>query len=573
MSYRGVSGAERDFYELKTRAVEFYRVTGVPEAVEAALNELFLHQPGDVNGYLANYFKKLSAPPTISRLKGKAVYDAGGQLTAEAEIFCIVCNQEKSVSSAAVSGRVEIDSTSLDRNAESQEGVDPVQTAVRWIDGPLNDMLKGRNPCDQSEVDQIISDFFAACYQEEKEIREKEAESRSSSETEAASPSPGAKKKSAEKSKKNSSTEKLLPPVEPTELVLPGSSAVGSVSLAVAKTGAQIRGVPLYQYIAALKNPMPPTRFHVPVALVTLLSCGKNSPGKLNLLEEVILIPKAGQPVREIFTMTLELQKEMMRIINSSTKAGVVQVVLSDSGAPAGTYDRPEQPLDLVSEACANSGLALGTEVHLALNCAAGQLMDYSKGKYEVTTGVWKSPDELVELYQALIKKFPAVVALIDPFRREDAVQWEKLSDATGGSCALLSDIAYNPKASPLPGVRGHIVKHAHETTVSDLICTVSEHRGSVLMGTTCSEPCSDDSLSDIAVGLGLDYVKLGGLSGAERMTKYNRLISIEEELAQQGILVFQERRPPLFTHEPQDRSSPAGSPSSHTAPGSIQTP
>lgn len=39
------------------------------------------------------------------------------------------------------------------------------------------------------------------------------------------------------------------------------------------------------------------------------------------------------------------------------------------------------------------------------------------------------------------------------------------------------------------------------------------------------------------AVGLGLDYVKLGGLSGAERMTKYNRLISIEEELAQQGIL------------------------------------
>lgn len=44
-------------------------------------------------------------------------------------------------------------------------------------------------------------------------------------------------------------------------------------------------------------------------------------------------------------------------------------------------------------------------------------------------------------------------------------------------------------------------------------------------------------SLLPQAVGLGLDYVKLGGLSGAETMAKYNRLTSIEEELAQQGLL------------------------------------
>ncbi|XP_045927045.1 enolase 4-like [Micropterus dolomieu] len=76
-------------------------------------------------------------------------------------------------------------------------------------------------------------------------------------------------------------------------------------------------------------------------------------------------------------------------------------------------------------------------------------------------------------------------------------------------------------------------------------------------MGTTRSEPCSDASLSDIAVALGLDYVKLGGLNGAERMTKYNRLISIEEELAQQGILVFKEKHPPpLFTEKPQEEST-----------------
>uniref|UniRef100_A0A3P9BAS5 phosphopyruvate hydratase n=1 Tax=Maylandia zebra TaxID=106582 RepID=A0A3P9BAS5_9CICH len=306
--------------------------------------------------------------------------------------------------------------------------------------------------------------------------------------------------------------------------------AVGSVSLAVAKTGAQIQGIHLYEHIAALRNQEPPAQFHIPVSLVTLLSCGKTSPGKLNLLEEVILIPK-------IITMALEVQKEMMRIMKTLTNGGASEAFVCDSGALAVSHERAEQPLDLIAEACTNLGVPLGTQIHLALNCAAHELLDPSKGKYEVATGVLKSPDELVDLYQTLISKYPAVVALIDPFRQEDGDQWEKLSSMIGNSCSLLSDVSYKSQGPPLPGVRGHILKHINETTVTNCLFVSCWHTGSVLMGTTCSEPCSEDSLSDIAVGLGLHYVKLGGLSGAERMTKYNRLISIEEELAQQGIL------------------------------------
>lgn len=56
--------------------------------------------------------------------------------------------------------------------------------------------------------------------------------------------------------------------------------------------------------------------------------------------------------------------------------------ILCDSGAPALSFERPEQPLDLITEACANFGLALGTEVHLAVNCAAPELMDYVSCSY-----------------------------------------------------------------------------------------------------------------------------------------------------------------------------------------------
>ncbi|XP_067465400.1 enolase 4 isoform X1 [Thunnus thynnus] len=573
MSYQGfisrLSQEEHDFYEIKNAAAEFYRVNRVPEEIERALNELFFHKPEDLHGYLANYFTKLSVPPRISRVKGREVYDAKGQLTVEAEVFCIICNKEQSMSSASISSHFGPKETSL----QSKERGDHVMTAVQWINQPLNNLLKDQNPCDQSKVDLILSDFFMACYLEEKNLRNRERDESRSPESDVVLPSPPPAqtkdKKGVDKGKKSNTAEKPFHPPEPAEPVLLGSLAIGSVSLALAKTGAQIQGIPLYKYIAALQNQEAPTRFHIPLSLVTLLSCGKTSPGKLSLLEEVILIPKVGQRIKQvlhssaalcIITMTLELQKEMMRIMNTSTKSGAAQAVLCDRGAPAVSYERPEQPLDLITEACSNLGLALGTEIHLALNCAAPELMDYSKGKYEIATGVLKSPDELVDMYQALISKYPAVVALIDPFRREDTNQWEKLSNVIGDSCSLLSDITYKPQAPPLPGVRGHILKHMNETTVSDLIRITSEQQGAVLIGTTCNEPCGDESLSDMAVGLGLDYVKLGGLSGAERMTKYNQLISIEEELAQQGMLVSKEKHPPpLFPEEPQEQSPAAG--------------
>ncbi|KAG7229855.1 hypothetical protein INR49_012405 [Caranx melampygus] len=374
-------------------------------------------------------------------------------------------------------------------------------TAVQWINEPLTNMLKDQNPCDQSGVDHILSSFFLAWYREEKDIPNSEEEERHSrGESEVVLPSaPSAQakdKKTTDKGKKSNTTEKLFPPAEPLEPVLPGSSAIGSVSLAVARAGAQLQGLPLYRHIAALKN------------------------------------------------------------------QEATQATLHSSGAPAVSFERPEQPLDLISEACANLGLALGTEIHLALNCAARELIDYSKGKYEVTAGVLKSPDELVDMYQSLVSKYPEILALINPFRSEDKVHWEKLSNVIGDSCSLLFDVTYKIKTLPHLGVRGHILKHTDEMTVSDLISITSEHQGSVLLGTTYSEPCNNDSLSDIAVGLGLDYVKLGGLSGAERMTKYNRLISIEEELAQQGILVSKEKHPPpLFTENLQKQSTTAERP------------
>ncbi|KAF6108528.1 enolase 4 [Phyllostomus discolor] len=92
---------------------------------------------------------------------------------------------------------------------------------------------------------------------------------------------------------------------------------------------------------------------------------------------------------------------------------------MSHLGCLTITSDTIEQPLLLIQGICENLGLKMGMNLHLAINCAAQDLMDYNKGKYEVVTGMYKNATEMIDLYVDLINKFPSIVALIDPFRKE----------------------------------------------------------------------------------------------------------------------------------------------------------
>ncbi|XP_064173795.1 enolase 4 [Anguilla rostrata] len=570
MSYKGyfsrdnrIYKQDREFYDLKNRAVEYYRANGVPQKMEAVLNEMFFEKPDDVYGYLANYFSRLSRPPVISRLLGKEVYDGKGQLTVQAEVFCTIKNEEKSAGSAAISshGEARGDASHDPGSAnESDRRKEAVKTAVLWINESLCPILKGFEPCDQGGVDKVLSDFYMARFLEDQERRSREKEDQQSDEPapEPASPTVTATKdkKGGEKGKKANSTDKPVPPPEPPVPVLAGSTAIGTVSLAVAKAGAELGGVPLYQHITALKHQQFSGEIHMPLPMVTLLSCGKLSPGKLNLMEEVIVIPKAGQTVKQFLAMVLELQREITRMVNAASKTGPVLNAVSDSGALAVGYDRPEQPLDLITEAASNLGFALGDVMYLAINCAAHELMDYQKGKYDAVTGAPRSPGELVELYELLTAKYPALIALIDPLRKEDQEQWERLSSVQGQTCLLSEAVSKPGGAHTPPGIRGFVLKQTNEVTVTDLIEVARQLDGAVtVVGTTNGEAC-DDSLSDLAVGLGVKLVKLGGLYHGERLPKYNRLISIEEDLAQRGILGSGKCAFPLAVGEAEEPSS-----------------
>ncbi|XP_072335575.1 enolase 4 isoform X3 [Scyliorhinus torazame] len=495
----------RDFHQLKQRAAEYYRSNSVPQRMQEVLNTMFYDKPDDVYGHLANYFANFAKPAAISRIVGKEILDAEGERTVEVELFCIIKNFEKSICFTTMSNCYR------DPHYTTQDTMDKanelkklsVQIALEWINEPLNSLLKGLLPANQIKVDKLLSEYFQRKLEEDEEQRKKDTDVEEITEPElsiSTNTAPiGDKKKKPLKGKKSIAPEKPIKPLEPPEPLFPGGVAIGAVSLAVAKASVKLQNTSLYLHIASLNQ-------------------------------------------EESLKMMMDLQQQITKWIFTQ-KSG--PIAMSLMGCWEKGFDQTEQPFEVIQEACNALELTLGEDLHLILNCAAHELMDYEKEKYEILIGVFKNPDEMIELYTSLVEKYPSIIGLIDPLRKEDAEQWFKLSCLLSPQCYFLADAASRSIdkliKDGLDGNRysGLILKHTNQTTISDFIqvAKLMEVQDCRFIPGLGDGATTDDSIADIAVGLGARFIKLGGLCHGERVAKYNRLMAIEEELAQRGAL------------------------------------
>uniref|UniRef100_A0A6J0SLB7 Enolase 4 n=1 Tax=Pogona vitticeps TaxID=103695 RepID=A0A6J0SLB7_9SAUR len=555
--------------DLKHQAAEYYRNNEVPQRLEEVLNAMFYQRPADFYGYLANYFSGLSKPPVICKIFGKKILDGISRPALEVEVYCRVRDSDKNICSAILSSHAEmLENASPEAvDADEKERCESISTAIEWINESFNEMLKGLQPTDQHNIDKLLGEYFTKKAEEDNERRktEKENESQEAVLTvPQAAAAPSGKKKSNKPGKKASVMEKPILPAEPHEPEVPGSMAIGCISLAAAKAAAAIREMPLYLHIALLKSNQEISKeLAMPLPMMTILSCGKSSPGRLNLMKEIMLIPPTWLTVKQAIERFLDIQKQVLKLIElqpssvgdgkkSATRDAGKKVPppvlkkISHLGCLVMGSENLEQPLTWIQTACTNLSLELGIDMYLGINCAAHELMDYSKGKYEVLLGTHKTSDEMVDVYVDLINKFPSIITLIDPLRKEDRQQWIALRNTLGSKCYIVAeDFCRNmsklleDKSLSTPKCSGLIFKHTNEAKISDLLemtQLLDGRRRISVLGSPDGESL-DDSLVDLAVGLGTRFIKLGGLLRGERVTKYNRLLAIEEELGKNGKL------------------------------------
>ncbi|NXW01745.1 ENO4 Enolase, partial [Fregetta grallaria] len=511
----------------------------------------------------ANYFSKFSKAPVICKLVGRKVLDGVGQPTLEVEIYCTVKNYEKRICSTVMSSHSEIPENALPETTEADEKErnDSVNAAVEWVNESLNIMLRDLKPTDQCKVDKMLGEYFTKKVEEKKEIQKQEEEEAEAalaltSCTPSATALPGKNKAAKPGWKKVSVAERTIPPAEPVESVLCGSLAIGGTSLAVAKAGAIISRIPLYLHIALLKcNQDSPKGITLPLPMVTLLNCEKISPAKLKLAKEVMLVPPVQLSLKQGIERILDIQKETMRLLEPPGKVPSPQLADTKKGRAHNTgkkappqalkrishlgclitgCDNLEQPLLLMQTACNNIGLELGTDMYLAINCAAHKLMDYVS-YFEYLFCWMKNKKLFTQVYfcnsfTPLDAYFSILLHYICCFLQTTLTF---LYAAT-----YISKLKIDQNVN-IPTCSGVVLKYINQTTVSDLTeltGLLDGQRHITILGSPDGES-SDDSLVDLAVGLGARFIKLGGLSRGERVTKYNRLLAIEEELAKNRTL------------------------------------
>lgn len=576
----------RDFYETKQKAVKYYLENGVPQKMEEILNSMFYDDPEDVYGHLANYFDQFTKPAVITKLAAQQALDGRGQPTIQTQVYCKIKNKEKMASSSVSPSPNThlLDNAKLeDRETYDQKRAESVKAAMNYINTEISSKIKDMKPVEQSQIDALLTLYMQMLREEEIAHKSEEAEATAAEEVKPVVPSPTTKdgkeakkgKGSAGKGAGKGGKGSVAPiiPEEPREEFVQGAELVCAVSQAVCAAGASTRGVPLYEHISSLYH-AESCQLRMPLPMVTIMQSGRAALGKLNCVKEFMVIPSPGLS----YTQSLDYITGIYNYVEKSlsSKGGVGLKAVNELGALLPVFERPEQGLDLLQEAITAANLTPGEDIHIALNAAGHEMFDFEKGKYEVATGQLKTTDDLVDYWVELMSRYPSILVIIDPMRKQDREQWMRLCDRITDRCFVAGERIYNRpgllRYEELPETRmtgATVLAMENLTSVSDIFACAKmmEGAGNQIILTARAGETQDDFLADLAVGMNIRFLKLGAPNRSERVSKFNRLLQIEAELQASGRLAPQVDHE--FVHialpqpEGEDEAAPPASPAS----------
>lgn len=342
----------------------------------------------------------------------------------------------------------------------------------------------------------------------------------------------------------------MIVPDRQQESSYPGHNAVTALSQALCMAGANVKKCQLYEHLLQCFG-SDEFSIRIPLPMVTVCQSGKAGPGKSNIIKEYLIVPRSDMLSSEAIAAASKIQDTMMKSIYA--KNGISIKYLHDSGAMCPSYDKPEQGLDAIAEAVTQIGYEMGKDFFFIINSSAQECFDYEKGKYEVVSGLLKSPDDMVDYWVDICNRYESVVGIIDPLRCEEQVQWNKICASISDRCLIISERGYSR-----PGIlrdeeldftqfatSGLVMKFGGSNTASHIMeCAKKMVRlNNVIVMAAGLHDSNDTTIIDVATACQARYVKIGPVYRGERIAKYNRLIDIENDLgerrAEWGSLIF----------------------------------
>lgn len=301
-----------------------------------------------------------------------------------------------------------------------------------------------------------------------------------------------------------------------------GANAMLGVSLAVLKVGAKFKKEELYAYLGNKKT--------LPRCMMNILNGGAHAENKLEFQEFMII------PSKEEYLDNLRMGAEVFHSLQKILKEKGLSCGVGDEGGFAPSIDNTKEALDLIQEAIEKAGYKLGSDIFIGLDVAASEF--YKDGYYNLEDKKMAS-DEMIDYYEDLINKYP-IISIEDGLDQDDYIGWQKLTKRLGDKLQLVGDDLFVTnkkllqKGIELKMANAILLKLNQIGTVTETLETIklAQENGYKTIISHRSGETEDNYIADFAVGLGLGQIKTGSMSRSERISKYNRLIRINEQIS-----------------------------------------
>jgi len=305
-----------------------------------------------------------------------------------------------------------------------------------------------------------------------------------------------------------------------------GANAILGVSLATAKAAAEAVGLPLYRYVGGVSADI------LPVPMMNIVNGGAHADNPIDF-QEFMVMPVGA----ESFSEALRCGTEIFHALKSALHSAGLATGVGDEGGFAPNIASAREALDFILRAVESAGYKAGSDVLLALDCAATEF--FKGGKYELEgEGRSLTPVEMADYLSDLASAYP-IASIEDGMGEDDMEGWAALTERLGDRVQLVGDDLFVTNEKRLAqgienGIANSILVKVNQIgTLSETINAVrlAQTSGYTAVMSHRSGETEDSTIADLAVALSCGQIKTGSLARSDRTAKYNQLLRIEEEL------------------------------------------
>ena len=310
-----------------------------------------------------------------------------------------------------------------------------------------------------------------------------------------------------------------------------GANAILGVSLACAHAAANYLELPLFRYIGGVNGKV------LPVPMMNIINGGSHSDAPIAFQE--FMIRPVGAPC---FSEGLRMGAEVFHSLKSIIKAKGLSTAVGDEGGFAPNFSGgTEEALDSIIAAIEKAGYKAGSDITIALDCAASEFCEngiYNYAKFEGENGKKRTATEQADYLADLISKYP-IDSIEDGMDENDWDGWKVLTDKIGDKCQIVGDdlfvtnVDYLKKGIDMGAANSILIKVNQIGTLTETLDAIemAHKAGYTAVVSHRSGETEDTTIADIAVAVNAGQIKTGSMSRTDRICKYNQLLRIEEML------------------------------------------